>query len=119
MILTKQKTAPCLLSAAAILYCVLLIINAEAVTDGITESIFRCINIIVPSLFAFMAVSGVIIKSRIYSYISKPFHFFSKYILNVPDNLFLFYSGKYIRLPYRHKTSFRYGQGRKNTAQNS
>ncbi|GAB5082689.1 membrane protein [Hominimerdicola sp. 21CYCFAH17_S] len=91
MILTKQKTAPCLLSAAAILYCVLLIINAEAVTDGITESIFRCINIIVPSLFAFMAVSGVIIKSRIYSYISKPFHFFSKYILNVPDNLFFIF----------------------------
>ncbi|WP_124098800.1 nucleoside recognition protein [Ruminococcus sp. Marseille-P6503] len=91
MILKSQTAKPYLLSAAAIFYCTALIVNAKAVSEGITDSVIRCINIIIPSLFAFMAVSGIIIKSGLYYYISKPFHFISKYVLRLPDNLFFIF----------------------------
>ncbi len=91
MILKSKKKKPYLLGVAAFCYCIALIVNAKAVSEGIIDSIVRCINIIIPSLFAFMAVSGIIIKSRLYYYISRPFHFISKYVLRLPDNLFFIF----------------------------
>ncbi len=91
MILKWEKAKPYILSVAALCCCIALIINAKAVSEGVIASIFRCFNIIIPSLFAFMAVSGIIIKSRLYCYISKPFHIISRYLLKLPDNLFFIF----------------------------
>lgn len=80
-----------LLSVLLILYCFLIVINAQQISSGVIAATYRCINIIIPSLFAFMAVSQIIIKSRLYSYISKPFYPITKYILKMPDELFFIF----------------------------
>lgn len=68
--------------------CILIISNGNSVINGITRAIERCLNVIIPSLFAFMAISGIIINTKIYQYISKPFYPITKYILRMPNSLF-------------------------------
>lgn len=69
-------------------YCIILISDAENVKNYITPAIDRCMNVIIPSLFAFMAVSGIIVSSGAYIKLSKPFGLFSKFALAMPTELF-------------------------------
>lgn len=71
-----------------VVFCFALIADSAVIKTHIVQAIDRCINIIVPSLFAFMAVSDLLIKSGLYNYVSKPFTPFSKYILGMPAQLF-------------------------------
>lgn len=84
----SNKIINALLSLLLMSYCLALVLNAKEVSEGVTASTYRCINIIIPSLFAFMAVSQMIIQSRLYYYISKPFYPITKYILKMPNELF-------------------------------
>lgn len=85
--ISKELTA--YISAALIVWCCILLIKHEGcIHNQITESIQRCLNVIIPSMFAFMAFSSIIINSRIYTYISKPFYPISKYIFAMPNELF-------------------------------
>ncbi|MDE6149728.1 MAG: nucleoside recognition protein [Ruminococcus sp.] len=68
--------------------CILIIAEGDNVFNEITKAIKRCLNVIIPSLFAFMAISGIIINTKIYQYISKPFYPITKYIFKMPNNLF-------------------------------
>lgn len=68
--------------------CIGMIIFSAQVKDAVTVSVQRCLNVIIPSLFAFMALSQIILKSGISSYIAKPFGLFTKYVLNMPCDLF-------------------------------
>lgn len=68
--------------------CILIISSGSNVLNAITKAIERCLNVIIPSLFSFMAISGIIINTKIYKYISKPFYPITKYILKMPNNLF-------------------------------
>ena len=77
-----------LLLSVMVLYCILLIQNSEKIMIEIISALNRCINVIIPSLFAFMAISGILINSGLYVYISKPFYPVTKYILKMPNNLF-------------------------------
>lgn len=72
-------------------YCCILIINGVSIKEGITEAIERCLNVIIPSLFAFMAMSEIITESGLYSKISAPFALVSKYILKIPPQLFFIF----------------------------
>lgn len=77
------------LCAALIIWlCISLISESENIIQGIILSINRCINVIIPSLFAFMALSGIIISTRLYNYISKPFYPLTKFVLHMPNQLF-------------------------------
>ncbi len=69
-------------------YALFVITNSQIVSKAIIASIYRCINIIIPSLFAFIAISTIIVNSRIYTYISKPFYPLTKLILKMPNELF-------------------------------
>ncbi len=69
-------------------YSVLLITNADSVSSGIISAVNRCLNVIIPSLFALMAMSDMILKSGAYIYIAKPFYFVTKYLLAIPNSLF-------------------------------
>lgn len=77
-----------LLAGLMIWYCILLISDGVSVKQGITEATERCFNVIIPSLFAFMAASGIIVSSGIYVKLSKPFGLFSKYAIGLPTELF-------------------------------
>lgn len=68
--------------------CIILIKHQGAIHQAIFNAILRCLNIIIPSLFAFMVLSSIIISSKLYTYISKPFYLITKFILAIPNQLF-------------------------------
>lgn len=77
--------------AAALLtliFCYVLVADSQNVKTGIYGAVERCLNIIIPSLFAFMAMSNLLIDSGLYSYILKPFKIIYKYIMHMPESLF-------------------------------
>lgn len=67
---------------------IMLIIYSEQVGRAVKGSVERCLNVVIPALFVFMALSGIIIKSGIYSLLSKPFVLLSKRVLKMPQELF-------------------------------
>ncbi|MBQ9374792.1 MAG: nucleoside recognition protein [Ruminococcus sp.] len=77
-----------IIAAIIVYWCTHLIIHSKCVKDEIISAIERCINIIIPSLFAFMVMSSFIIKSSIYKYIAIPFYPITKYIMKMPSSLF-------------------------------
>lgn len=80
------------IATAFIVWCCIMLIKKEYyIQNEIYEAVKRCLNVIIPSLFALMALSGIIISSKIYTYISKPFYPVSKYILGIPNQLFFIF----------------------------
>ena len=75
-------------AAAMTFLCLAAAVFPKEVSDAVAAAAYRCINVIIPSLFAFMAFSGIILNSRIYTYISKPFYPISQYLLKMPNSLF-------------------------------
>ncbi|MBO5449179.1 MAG: nucleoside recognition protein [Ruminococcus sp.] len=71
-----------------LLLCASLILFAPSVGNASTLAVERCLNIIIPSLFAFMAVSQIVISSGVYKYISMPFYPIAKYVTAIPPELF-------------------------------
>lgn len=66
---------------------VLLITDAPCFRQGIIDSVELCMNVIIPSLFAFMSLSGIIVSSGLYALLSKPFWLLSK-LIGIPPELF-------------------------------
>ena len=69
-ILKKLKRIAGVILLAA--WSVLLIRHSEEVTEGVKNALMRCINVIVPSLFAFMAAADILMRGGAYIYLSKP-----------------------------------------------
>ncbi len=69
-------------------FTVFTLIYSTEISSAIIISVERCFKIVIPSLFAFMVISSVIIKSGLHKYFSRPFKFISKYILHIDENLF-------------------------------
>ncbi|MBR6696339.1 MAG: hypothetical protein IKL70_08010 [Oscillospiraceae bacterium] len=67
---------------------ILTLIYSEKISSAIINSVERCIKVVIPSLFAFMVISSVIIKSGLHKYFSRPFRLISRYILHINENLF-------------------------------
>ena len=61
-----------------------LIAYSESIADAVSDSIKRCIQVIVPSLFAFMALSGFAIRTGIIDQISKPLDMTIGKLLGMP-----------------------------------
>ncbi len=77
-----------ILTGIMLWYCIILISDAQNVKQGIVESVNVCMNVIIPSLFAFMAASGLIVSSGAYVILSKPFYILSKHLIKMPWELF-------------------------------
>lgn len=73
---------------AAAVFSVLLLIYSKEVSQAVIRTIGSCLTVIIPSLFGFMVVSNIIIKSNIYIWLSKPFYLISKYVMRLPPELF-------------------------------
>lgn len=76
----KEFVFAVLMTAAA----ALLIIHSGAVSAAALTAIKRCVNVIIPSLFAFMAISKLIVGSGAVSMISKPFDLLFGKLLRLP-----------------------------------
>ena len=67
-------------------WSVLLIRHSEQVTEGAKNALMRCINVIVPSLFAFMTAADILMRGGAYIYLSKPLAPFSR-LIGLPREL--------------------------------
>ncbi len=80
--------AKIIVSILIILFAVFLIKYSKDVSVAITLSIESCLKIVIPSLFAFMVISNLLIKSNIYVLLSKPFYLITRYLFRIPPELF-------------------------------
>ena len=69
-------------------YCIIIISDGVRIKEAMISAVENCMNVIIPSLFAFMAASGIIVSSGAYVVLSKPFALISKYVLSMPAELF-------------------------------
>lgn len=84
-----KKTAHiALVTAAALVYAAALIYYSDEVLESAVNSVRVCLVTIIPSLYAFMVISGFIISSGIYRYISRPFGAIARYIFRIPADFF-------------------------------
>ena len=68
-----HKFTAALLSLAIVIVCIMLLIFSKECADGAFSGIEMCINVLIPSLFPFMAVSSFTVKSGISDFLGKPF----------------------------------------------
>lgn len=85
---SSSKIKNMLFAGFAVWLSIMLIRYSPAVARSVQISSEICLNIIIPSLFAFTAVSMMIVKSNAIRYISLPLHPLSKYLFHMPDELF-------------------------------
>lgn len=67
-----------LLTFACLLY-------AAPIQIALAESVFLCLEVILPALYAMMIVSQLLIHTNAHMLLLRPFHWFSKKILRMPD----------------------------------
>lgn len=72
-----------------------LFYKALTATDIIKEAVFsgilRCVNIIIPSLFFMMVISGILIRSMILQRISPVFDKFSRFVFGMDGTVFIIF----------------------------
>ena len=83
-----KKTTYILTCILILMYAASLIIFSENVIKGVIDAVESCVYIIIPSLYAFMVISGFIVSSDIYRLLSRPFAFVAKYLFRIPADLF-------------------------------
>lgn len=76
------------LSLLITIYAILLIIYCREVSAGIVNAVYSCLNVMIPSLYAFMVISGFIVSSGLYRLLSIPFSRISVHIFKMPCELF-------------------------------
>jgi len=77
-----------ILAVIILIFAVLLLKFSKEVSASILVSINSCLIVIIPSLFGFMVVSNILVKSNIYILLSLPFYPISKYLFRIPPELF-------------------------------
>lgn len=83
-----KKIMDILMAVIVTVFSVSLLYYYKAVSENVIESIKTCINVIIPSLFPFMTVSGIIISSGLYRQLSMPFSPISRRVFHINAELF-------------------------------
>ncbi|MGN0578693.1 MAG: hypothetical protein ACI4J4_08735 [Ruminiclostridium sp.] len=84
----KSKIRKILGTAAAAGSGILITVFSRETSASVVNSIHICVNAIIPSMFAFMAISSYIISSGLYRYISAPFYFILKKVIRLDRQSF-------------------------------
>lgn len=79
-----KKIPAVLLVAGLGLFC---LTSADSVKCAITVGLDRCVRIIIPSLYAMMAVSGILISSGILAYSGRFFSKISKFLFGIDGEM--------------------------------
>ncbi len=77
-----------IIGAAALLYAFFLVVFIKDVGEAAAKSVQVCLEVMIPSLYAFMVISGFIVSSGLYAVISKPFGAISRYVFRIPEEYF-------------------------------
>lgn len=83
-----KKVKNIFIGAAAVLYAVLLTVYVKDVAAAAASSVKVCLEVIIPSLYAFMVISGFIVSSGLYAVLGRPFGWISRYIFRIPNEYF-------------------------------
>ncbi len=74
--------------ALALFYAFFLVVFVKDVGTAVADSVKICLEVMIPSLYAFMVISGFIVSSGIYSVLSRPFGIISRYVFRIPEEYF-------------------------------
>ena len=74
--------------AAVIIFSILFVVFTKEVAESTIKSINVCINVIIPSMFAFMVISSYILSSGIYKIIFKPLYLTIGRVFNLDEKSF-------------------------------
>jgi hypothetical protein len=86
--ITKRRIEIIILTVFTLFFGVLLITFARDVKVAIADSIKLCLYTVIPSLYAFMVLSTLIVSTGIYKVLSRPFSFISRKIFHIPTEFF-------------------------------
>lgn len=75
-------------TALAVLYAFFLIAFVKDVCAAVMNSVKVCLEVMIPSLYAFMVISGFTVSSNIYALLSRPFGLISRYVFRIPEEYF-------------------------------
>ncbi len=71
-----------------LVYTFALIYYSKEISAGIVNSVRICLTSILPSLYAFMVISGFIVSSDFYKLLGRPFGMIARYVFRIPEELF-------------------------------
>ena len=74
--------------AAAVIYAVFLVMFVKDIGEAVGNSVKVCLEVMIPSLYAFMVISGFIVSSNLYAVLGKPFGIISRYVFRIPTEYF-------------------------------
>lgn len=83
-----KKTKNLIFSAVIILIISAYIYFSDFIGKTVSSSVNICLTIIIPSMYGFMIISSVILKSGIHRTLSRPFRIISEYFFRIPCDLF-------------------------------
>lgn len=78
-----------ILCAVLIWYMIQSIHFSKEILNDVSKAVYRCINTVFPSLFGIMVLSDFLIRSRLYKKIGIIFMPLSKFVFNMPHQLFI------------------------------
>ena len=84
----KQAIKNIILTAtilAAVYFCIRY---PGYISGAVNDSIIRCMDVMIPSMFIFMCISSITVNSGLHSIISIPFRPAAKYIFRLSDSQF-------------------------------
>ena len=90
----KNKISTCLyllICAVFLWYLYESIVFSKEIMEGVSRCFIRIVNVVFPSLFGFMAVCEILIKSGLIDVMAKIFVPISKYLFRMPEKLFAVY----------------------------
>lgn len=94
VIIMKKFTENMILLLKAAFVSILLLfcmMKSECVKEAVSGAVMRCLTTVIPSLYAMMIVSGLLINSGILNKIPKPAAFPARLLLKMDSDIFLIY----------------------------
>lgn len=82
----EEKIKTIIKASAALAVSVSIIVFSESCSKGALNGITMCLNVLIPSLFPFMAIVSFIVKSGISQKISAPFGLISRKFFGLSEN---------------------------------
>lgn len=76
-----------ILIGSLLLGCAMIQYSAE-ISVAVYNSIYSCFTVIIPSLYGFMVLSGFLVSTNAYIFLSRPFSFLARRIFKIPAELF-------------------------------
>lgn len=81
--LSAAAKAAVILPAAAFCF-----IKTDAVKDAVREAVYRCLETVIPSLYAMLIVSGIIVRSGIHTKMPRPLRSFGRAVFGMEGGVF-------------------------------